>query len=369
MAWHPDGGLVFSLGENFGKDWTLTARMARRSAAAAKAASFAARADGSGCAASRADSGIRSACWCATDGEIFAADNDPGSRPPAACCNIVEGADYGFQWVYGSAPVHPFVAWNGELRGTLRMVHPSRRRPVRAGRTGRRRDGPLVEQSLHRLLSARRAKARATRRSASSCCAAAISSGPSASRGTGRRILSDRLGLQFLSDLTAAGACGNWRSTKPRRLGSKPAPDPMNDAARLAKDLREGKAKLTTAQLFEHARGSDAYLSDAALTALARESAAWTPDSLRAHARQGSRVGAGGAAPRESQRREVGARAARRSRSRGALRVPALDRRRRAHQLQRRGGADARASRISTTACSKPRSPPGIPCAAIPAPA
>jgi hypothetical protein len=26
MAWHPDGGLVFSLGENFGKDWILTAR-------------------------------------------------------------------------------------------------------------------------------------------------------------------------------------------------------------------------------------------------------------------------------------------------------------------------------------------------------
>jgi len=26
MAWHPNGGLVFSLGENFGKDWTLTAR-------------------------------------------------------------------------------------------------------------------------------------------------------------------------------------------------------------------------------------------------------------------------------------------------------------------------------------------------------
>jgi hypothetical protein len=25
MAWHPDGGLVFSLGENFGKDWTITA--------------------------------------------------------------------------------------------------------------------------------------------------------------------------------------------------------------------------------------------------------------------------------------------------------------------------------------------------------
>ncbi|MEQ1839390.1 MAG: efflux RND transporter permease subunit, partial [Verrucomicrobiales bacterium] len=24
MAWHPDGGLVFSLGENFGKDWTIT---------------------------------------------------------------------------------------------------------------------------------------------------------------------------------------------------------------------------------------------------------------------------------------------------------------------------------------------------------
>ena len=59
------------------------------------------------------------------DGEMFAADNDPGSRPPCRLLNIIAGADYGYQRAYGEAPVHPFVAWNGELRGTLGMIHPS----------------------------------------------------------------------------------------------------------------------------------------------------------------------------------------------------------------------------------------------------
>ncbi len=30
MAWHPDGGLVFSLGENFGKDWVLLGKDGRQ---------------------------------------------------------------------------------------------------------------------------------------------------------------------------------------------------------------------------------------------------------------------------------------------------------------------------------------------------
>jgi hypothetical protein len=62
----------------------------------------------------------------------------------------------------------------------------------------------------------------------------------------------------------------------------KAAPEPMNDAARLAKELREGKAKPGTGKLLELARGGDSYLSDAALTALARESKSWTPKSLKA---------------------------------------------------------------------------------------
>ncbi|MEM1295333.1 MAG: hypothetical protein AAGH89_08205, partial [Verrucomicrobiota bacterium] len=57
------------------------------------------------------------------DGEIFAAENDPGARPPCRLIHVVEGGDYGYQRRYGRSPFHPFVAWNGELRGTLPMIH------------------------------------------------------------------------------------------------------------------------------------------------------------------------------------------------------------------------------------------------------
>jgi putative heme-binding domain-containing protein len=69
---------------------------------------------------------------------------------------------------------------------------------------------------------------------------------------------------------------------QPKAAWMKAAPEPMNDAARLAKELREGKAKPGTGKLLELARGGDSYLSDAALTALARESKSWTPKSLKA---------------------------------------------------------------------------------------
>lgn len=125
MAWHPDGGLVFSLGENFGKDWTLTGTDGAKVSGRGEGGVFRCTADGKGLRR------IARGFWnpfgllVRADGEIFAAENDPGSRPPCRLLHVVEGADYGFQWVYGSAPVHPFVAWNGELRGTLGMVHPS----------------------------------------------------------------------------------------------------------------------------------------------------------------------------------------------------------------------------------------------------
>ncbi len=57
------------------------------------------------------------------DGEIFAAENDPGSRPPCRLLQIIEGADYGYQWF---TVARRFIRlWLGsELRGTLGMIHP-----------------------------------------------------------------------------------------------------------------------------------------------------------------------------------------------------------------------------------------------------
>ncbi|MEZ5434557.1 MAG: hypothetical protein R3F31_26005 [Verrucomicrobiales bacterium] len=87
----------------------------------------------------------------------------------------------------------------------------------------------------------------------------------------------------------------------------QPTPEPLNDAARLAKGLRDGTVARSEPELFELAKGGDAYLSDAALTALARQSGAWTAESPGAAGR-GPGVGLGGAASGRPERWEMGAR-------------------------------------------------------------
>ena len=266
MAWHPDGGLIFSLGENFGKDWTLTAKDGSKVSGRGEGGVFRCTADGKGLRR------IARGFWnpfgllVREDGEIFAAENDPGSRPPCRLLNIVEGADYGFQWVYGSAPVHPFVAWNGELRGTLGMVHPSGEGPCAVVELG---GGVIIPSwSDH-----------------------SIDYFPLAAKGAG--YTSERIPLVKGSDffrptcMVAAGKgvfyFNDWVFNsypihgrgRLWKLEVTDAPwiakkQPVTPEAALAKNLREGQAKLETAKLLELARGADKYLSDAALTALSR---------------------------------------------------------------------------------------------------
>jgi putative membrane-bound dehydrogenase-like protein len=281
MAWHPDGGLVFSLGENFGKDWTLTARDGSKVSGRGEGGVFRSTAEGNEMRR------IARGFWnpfglvVRADGEIFAAENDPGSRPPCRLLNVVEGADYGFQWVYGSAPVHPFVAWNGELRGTLGMVHPSGEGPCAIVELG---GGVLIPSwSDHR-----------------------IDYFPLTRKGAG--FTSERIGLVQGSDFfrptgMAPGPDGAfyfadwvfssypihgrgrlWKMEIDRTAATwiKEKADPMTDAARHAKVLRGRQTKVSETELFALARSDDPYLSDAALTALARQSGAWTPESIKA---------------------------------------------------------------------------------------
>jgi len=124
MAWHNDGGLIFSLGENFGKDWTLRGSDGRQLAGRGEGGVFHCSVEGKGLRRIAHGFWNPFGLWMRDDGILLAAENDPGSRPPCRLLHVVEGGDYGFQYVYGSAPVHPFVAWNGELRGTLGMIHP-----------------------------------------------------------------------------------------------------------------------------------------------------------------------------------------------------------------------------------------------------
>ncbi|WP_395737142.1 PVC-type heme-binding CxxCH protein [Prosthecobacter sp.] len=278
MAWHPDGGLVFSLGENFGKDWTLTARDGSKVSGRGEGGVFRCTADGGQMRRIARGFWNPFGLMVRKDGEIFAAENDPGSRPPCRLLYVVEGADYGFQWVYGSAPVHPFVAWNGELRGTLGMVHPSGEGPCAIVELG---GGVLIPSwSDH-----------------------SVDYFPLTRQGAGYS--SERIPLIKGSDFfrptcMAAGPDGAfyfndwvfssypihkrgrlWKLEIDRASAAwvKPAADPLNAEARLANDLRTGKAKPEVKKLFELARGKDAYLADAALTALARET--WSVEALK----------------------------------------------------------------------------------------
>ncbi len=124
LAGHPNGDLVFGLGENQAKPWTLTGTDASSVSGTGEGGIFGCLANGSQLRR------IARGLWnpfgiCVrTDGQIFAADNDPGERPPCRLLHIMEGGDYGYQRAYGSEAHHPFVTWSAGHRGTLPMIHP-----------------------------------------------------------------------------------------------------------------------------------------------------------------------------------------------------------------------------------------------------
>lgn len=266
MAWCPDGGLVFSLGENFGKDWTLTAKDGSKVSGRGEGGVFRCSADGKGLRR------IARGFWnpfgllVREDGEIFAAENDPGSRPPCRLLNIVEGADYGFQWVYGSAPVHPFVAWNGELRGTLGMIHPSGEGPCAVVELG---GGVIIpswsDHSIDYFPLTRKGAGYTSER-------IPLVKGSDFFRPT--CMVAAGKGVFYFNDwvfnsypIHGRGRLWKLEVTDAPWIAKK---QPVTPEAALAKNLREGKAKFETAKLLELARGADKYLSDAALTALSR---------------------------------------------------------------------------------------------------
>ncbi|HEV7401650.1 MAG TPA: PVC-type heme-binding CxxCH protein [Chthoniobacteraceae bacterium] len=281
IAWHPAGDLVFAMGQNLGKEWTLTSRDGVKETGRGEGGMFRCEADGSKLRRIARGFWNPFALHVRADGEIFAADNDPGSRPPCRLLSIVEGADYGFQRAYGEDAVHPFVAWNGELRGTLGMIYPSGEGPCAMAGLG---GGVMVTSwSNHCVdyfpLTRKGAGYTALRvelvRGGEFFRPVGLAPGPD-----GAFYLTDWV----FSSYPVHGRGRLWRleidQTKAGWI--KPAPDSLNEPARLAKEMREGQSKLGISQLLEHARGSDPYLSDAALTALARQSSAWTPEALRA---------------------------------------------------------------------------------------
>ncbi|MFG0262350.1 MAG: PVC-type heme-binding CxxCH protein, partial [Novipirellula sp. JB048] len=129
LAWDVNGDLIFGLGENFAKPWTLIARDGTAITGSDRGGVFRLTAEGGQLRK------IAEGLWnpfgvtVRADGEIFVAENDPGEYPPCQLLHIVQDGDYGYRRKYGGATPHPFVCWNGEIRGTLPMIHPSGEAP------------------------------------------------------------------------------------------------------------------------------------------------------------------------------------------------------------------------------------------------
>lgn len=119
----PDGHLYVGMGENFGKPYTLTGSDGRAHAGAGEGGNvFRCRPDGSALQVYATGFWNPTGLAFHSNGQLLAVDDDPETRPPNRLLDVVAGADFGFRYHYGNAADHPFVAWNGELPGTLPMV-------------------------------------------------------------------------------------------------------------------------------------------------------------------------------------------------------------------------------------------------------
>lgn len=124
LSWKDDGRLLFTLGENYANDWKLTGADGTAIRGSGEGGVFEIAPDGRGLRRiARGFWNPFGACVLPSD-EVFVCENDPGARPPCRLLHVVEGGDYGYQRHFGPAPFHPFVCWNGELRGTLPMAAP-----------------------------------------------------------------------------------------------------------------------------------------------------------------------------------------------------------------------------------------------------
>ena len=281
LAWAPSGDLVLSLGENFGKDWVLAGPDGSKLNGRGEGGVFTCQPDGSKLRR------IAKGFWnpfgimMRSNGEIFAVDNDPGSRPPCRLLRVHEGADYGFQWVYGREPIHPFVAWNGELRGTLGMIHPSGEGPCSVVELG---GGVLIPSwsnhcveyfPLTRVGADYTAKQITLVRGGEYLRPTCLVAGPD-----GAFYFNDWVWSSY--PIHGKGRLWKMEIDQTKATWLKPSAEAPNAASLLADDLRSGTKSLPAPELLSLARGTDRVLADAALAAIARAWSKRVPAELRA---------------------------------------------------------------------------------------
>lgn len=285
LAWDPNGDLVFAIGENFAKPWSLTGTDGVIVNGAGEGGIFRCRADGSQLRR------IAEGFWnpfgiCVrADGQIFAAENDPGERPPCRVLHIVEGGDYGYERSYGSEAHHPFVSWNGELRGTLPMIHPSGEAPCGIQPLGR---GLLVPSwSDHSIdffpLTPKGASftskpvtlVKGSRYFRPSC----IAEDPHANSQTRTWYLCDWVDGRYQAhgfgrlwkleiDLDQADWVGELEL------------EPPTENAKLAALLRSGKSTHSQKEVLKFTHDQDPFLALSALQALSQYASSWSPDEV-----------------------------------------------------------------------------------------
>jgi hypothetical protein len=289
LTWHPDGDLLFGLGENFSKPWTLKTPHGESFSGKGEGGIFGCRPDGT--QFRRVARGMWNpfAVCVRDDGQIFAADNDPGERPPCRLLHVVPGGDYGYQRLYGAEPHHPFVAWNGELAGTLPMVHPTGEGPCAILPAG----GGLIVPSWsdHRIdyfaLSPKGGSFAAKRialvkggRYFRPVCMARDRSANARAEGTISWYLTDWVDGRYqihqrgrLWRLTITPAEADWWAAESSSAAS-------SENTEIAGVLA-GTRRLPAPKLFEMARSADPYRTHAAVTALSRVADSWQPASVR----------------------------------------------------------------------------------------
>ena len=276
LAWHPSGDLIISLGENMWKTWAFIGADGTTIRGSGEGGIFRCAADGSRMRRFAVGFWNPFGLCVRSDGEIFVGENDPGSRPPCRLLHVVDGGDYGYQRAYGEAPFHPFVCWNGELRGTLPMISATGEAPCGVQPLG----GGLIAGSWtdHRLdfFPLRRKGASYTAERV------ALVRGGEMFRPTCLTRVSE--GVFYFADWVFGSYPIHQRGrvwkleidAQAARAWLQPAePEAPNDAAKEFAALRAGTKTPDVETNFATARGADPFLARAALLALAGQSDSW----------------------------------------------------------------------------------------------
>lgn len=283
LAWDPNGDLIFGLGENFAKPWTLTAHDGSAISGGDRGGVF--RLDAEGRQLRKVAEGLWNPFGVTVrdDGEIFVAENDPGENPPCKVLHIVQNGDYGYRRKYGEATPHPFVCWNGELRGTLPMIHPSGEAPCGVVPLGRgllmpswgdhRIDFFPLDQQGASFTAEQVTLVHGSRYFRPTCIV------------QDRHRENDGRLVFYLTDWVDGryevhGYGRLWKLeidlAEAEWVGPLDLPPPTAEAM-LAANLRSGTTNHAREELFELSRNVDPFLASAALSALHRLAASWNP--------------------------------------------------------------------------------------------